>query len=221
MVRKWSYINQSITAIDNFYINYKSLKNRFKYKVFRKNTRFKKSSISYTKFIRRKQALIKRKSNLQLYFLIPNSFLQFLLKIKKLINFTQLKLVHTYPITFSYDFINLKIEYNLVSNTRIAVNISTLEKKIHTLSQVFVKKNTNFGINRTVYFNKLNNINKLTNSGFIPCKISFSHKLSTSTFVNLNYKSYDVIYFYQKPILLSLLSLRNLTKYLVIFSIKL
>jgi hypothetical protein len=212
---------------------FEKVNTRFKYKIFRKNTRFKKYSSGYTKFIRRKYALIKRRANWQLYFLVPKTLFKFLINLKKLNSFLQIKYINTYPLTLNYNFLALGSSSLLPCN--VPFNFSFINKKTYKFffdkkQQVFlsdqVNQNNNYKLSvkvtRAIYFNSLPILEKLVNVGFLLSNnLFFKHNfpiktLSSNFFLNItNFTNF----FHQKPIVLILLSLRKVHIYLVIYKL--
>lgn len=117
MIRKWSYINQNklenLTTNQNYSLTKtisrtNSIISKFKFKIFKKNTKFKNYNLKYTKFIRKNLSLRKRRLSWKPYFLISSIWVKFVIKYKKLISYTQSKMLHIYTITYTHFSMFLK-----------------------------------------------------------------------------------------------------------------
>jgi ABC-type anion transport system duplicated permease subunit len=139
MVRKWSYISNNDTTLH--LINYRAiLHTKFKFKIFRKTTRFKKYNISYTNFVRTLPVLRKRRVDWKYYFILSSQWVKPLLKNKQFISFLQTKFLHNY--TFSYNclpiFQKKSQQLNLIGIGTYGLVYSFLNYKITT--KITIKK---------------------------------------------------------------------------------
>jgi len=176
VIRKWSYIksiilitgkqtthNNPITLFNN------TLNSRFRFKVFRKNTRFKKYNLSYTNFMRKQVVLKKRRVGWKSYVILSSNWVKPLLKLKQLVNFTQSKLIHPYSTTYSHPkiFKQPSPQLSLVGLGTHSLSHTSLNMKMVNFfktKQLVIKPNKFFS---NTYFNSLQSIDKLGTLGFI------------------------------------------------------
>jgi hypothetical protein len=137
MIRKWSYINnQFTTSHSHKNLNITETFNlplRFKFKIFRKTTRFKKFNLSYTRFIRHLPALKKRRVNWKLYFIISSGWVKPFLKSKQINSFIQNKKMYIYSLNYpSILLLSKKPNYvkNLIGIGVIGLNYSVLSHNL-------------------------------------------------------------------------------------------
>jgi len=165
MIRKWSYIsNTSTTHVNSCHT---TLHTKFKFKIFRKTTRFKKYNISYTNFMRTLPVLRKRRVDWKYYFIVSSQWVKPLLKNKQFISFVQTKFLHKY--TFSYNYIPIfqkkSQQLNLIGIGMYGIVYSFLNYKITTkITTKKSLKNNNLLI-PSVQFHSLNCSEKLISLG--------------------------------------------------------
>jgi len=87
VVRKWSYIKNLDFKI--IYPGLRPLKFKYKFKIFRNTTRFKKYNLNFTKFTRKLNFRIKRQTNLLTLSFIGTYWSYFFLKLKQIQRFFQ------------------------------------------------------------------------------------------------------------------------------------
>jgi hypothetical protein len=160
VVRKWSYINS------DRYIPYNELiTSKFKLKIFRKNTRFKKFNVSYTKFLRKTSILRDRRNGLKPYVIMSSKWVKLYLTFKKLTNLTQNIKTNPYLISHSHpEMLNLKFISQLHALGICKNPINSLKTPITNSFNVFFPKNnklTNYS-----QFNSWKNVKKLNTLGF-------------------------------------------------------
>jgi hypothetical protein len=202
MVRKWSYINSIKPTPHNF-----NIKKQFKFKIFRKNTRFKKFNLHYTLFVRKLEMLRRRRIGYVTYFNLSSLWALQFLKSKKLNNFVQTRYMFTYNVILPYSEV-------LLSKTNLH---SLIGKGKHALNSNFIKKTILFKnkkkITPTTQFNTYDSVIKLNQLGF-----SFTHILSQNK-LPITFHTYP----YTRPltifplILLKLVSIRMFCVYLTLF----
>ena len=115
MVRKWSYleVNKFILKKINFFLIKKNLK------IFKVTTKFKKFQLGYTKILRKKYILRKRKTNYINLFFILFIWVKYTLKIKNFFKIFQILgffNLTTCLTSFNNLFIQKKIKINLKYN---------------------------------------------------------------------------------------------------------
>jgi hypothetical protein len=98
MIRKWSYINNTLITLNSFY----NLNLRYNLKIFRQNTRFKNVNQGFTNFSRKAVVLRHRRLGWKVYFIISSVWSKYTLVSKKLISFIQVKLITNFTLTFPY-----------------------------------------------------------------------------------------------------------------------
>ena len=164
MIRKWSYI---IPSLHNNLHN-TPLKSRFKFKVFRKTTRFKKYNLSYTSFIRKQVVLKKRRVGWKKYIILSSDWVKPLLSLKHLVSFTQNKSLYTNTTTSPYFniFSKKSQQLNLVGFGTYALNHTALNSKMLSFFNKNNKPKKPQKFTSNVQFNSLSNLDKLSNLGF-------------------------------------------------------
>jgi hypothetical protein len=196
MVRKWSYITNyssnsikqlqnytthpkqyNIVSATNFSINNLKLVNRFRFKVFRKNTRFKSYSLGYTNFVRKTVSLGKRRTGWKNYVVISSSWVKPNLKYRQLVSFIQSKLLFQNAVpfptvnTFTKNIVPVK---NLGSGL-YGVNHSFLSKSL--FSKFFVKpfKTKPSKTRSFIQSYNIKSLSKMHNSGLLIPSVSYDN----------------------------------------------
>ena len=227
MIRKWSYIKffSKTTILPNQW-NLK-ISSWFQFKVFRKNTRFKKYNLQDTLFVRKLVMLRRRRLGWKYYIRVSSNWALTSLKYKKLISFLQAQLLYKYEVCY----VNNKL---LSSNSN---QLRLIDKGLYSINYTFLKHSTFFiffmnkfaykKINsrkniivRTVQFNQLSNIQKLTTLGFNLTNLKVSGKLVN----NINVLQCNFYAFHKKCLLqtsmLLTINLRRIYVYLVLLKLK-
>jgi len=177
MVRKWSYI----TLVSQ---KYKAPKittfSRFKFKIFRKNTRFKNYSLLSTTFVRRKVALQNRRSVWKNYVLLSSKWVKLVSNQKRITSFSQTKQL-------------FNLAFNEPYTTFLGKNlINLLGVTYNRLSKRFVTKTNN-----PPQPNQLPTTKHTLTRGVVQChSVNEVHKLQTLTslpvLLNYNQNSFYV-----------------------------
>jgi hypothetical protein len=204
MVRKWSYINSTNSTPRNFSIN-----TQFKFKIFRKNTRFKKSNLRHTFFVRKLEMLRRRRMGYSTYFNFSSLWALQFLKLKKLSNFIQTKYMFTYSTASLYSGFLLGKKTNLptlIGKGRYALNVNFIKNSI------FFKNSKK--ITPTTQFNTYGSVTKLNQLGFSFTYLLFQNQLPITPRVIPLY-THSITTF--PLILLKLVSLRMVYIYLTLF----
>jgi hypothetical protein len=162
MMPEWSYINNFF-----FYKNVKTTNQKFVFKVFRKNTRFKKYKQGNTFFTRKVPILQRRRLNLKPYFRVSLYWVRYNLKYKKVTSFFQNKLMYQY--TSSYPQLNIltkNLNNKVINIGEYSINFVSLTNNILNF---FFKKKTKRNLLLTspsASFNELPTPKKLNLLGF-------------------------------------------------------
>jgi hypothetical protein len=165
VVRKWSYIITFKSFLSNPIVTFSN----FKFKIFRKNTRFKKYNLSVTSFIRKYPISRKRRFNLKFHVILSSEWVKQLFNLKQLSNSIQSKfvfsnLVYTpYKVDFTYNLTNL------IGLGKYSLNFTRVNPY---LSKVVLQNK--YQINFTSS-SSLNNLLKLNNLGFLFSHVSYSN----------------------------------------------
>jgi len=203
VVRKWSYINFKIKIIKNKPLNKplsnfkKKLPISFKFKIFRKNTRFKDFNLSYTKFKRKNPASISRRTSYKNYLIVISNWVKPFLKQKQISAFVQTN--HVFSLSSPIVSLNA-IKPNYVPST--------------SLGKVY---GFNFSIlNRSLYKKLSNEINctkSRTTIQFYSIKsLIYFNNLGLNTFMVNFMKTYFSIHSTSKGLLSPCLLLHNLNR---------
>jgi hypothetical protein len=221
MVRKWSYITNN-----NFHFFSKNtLFNKYNFKIFRKNTRFKNINQSNTAFVRKLVVLKNRRVGWKPYIVISSSWVNQNLKLNKLVNFYQLKLLFNFTVNYVYSKMLISKTNQLLS---IGNGALTINYNIHT-SIIIVKSTNRINICRqekllnTAHFTKLDTFVKLNNLGMPFTTISYLRNKYhiNSTLVNLkNWSITNYFNFLLKSVINMLVCLRFLHTYSTLFFLK-
>jgi hypothetical protein len=174
VVRKWSYItlfnkkSRDSISLTSTTTHASTLLSRFKFKVFRKNTRFKKYNLGCTNFTRKKIILKKRRVGWKNYVILSSNWVKPLLKLKQIVNFTQSKLAFTNVVSYSHTKIFNKQSYqlSLVGSGTQPINYTTLNFR---MIKFFTKTNhpvKNKKMFSNAQFNSVKNLEKLISLGF-------------------------------------------------------
>jgi hypothetical protein len=202
VIRKWSYIKyHKISHINNNETKNYNFYQKFNFKIFRQNTRFKNFNQGHTKFIRKTNALKNRRVGLKTYFISSSSWIKYILKYKKLINFCQSTLTHNFTLNYSY--------LNML--TTQSSHLSLIGNGVNSINFSFCKKNILSGIKKSLVY--YNNSKVLINSKLVTKfrynttnhmrklqptaqfnKLSVVDKLNTTglLFININFLSYNI-----------------------------
>jgi hypothetical protein len=160
MVRKWSYINPNKYALVNNLFS-----SKFKLKIFRKNTRFKKFNVSYTKFLRKASILRDRRNGLKPYVIMSARWVKLFLAFKKITNLNQNIKTNSYLISHSHpEMLNLKAISHLHALGICKNPINSLKTPIKNSFNVFFPKNNK--ITNYSQFNNWRSVKKLNTLGF-------------------------------------------------------
>lgn len=222
MIRKWSYINSTTTVISALRTKTSvNLHTKFKFKIFRKTTRFKKYNISYTSFVRTLPVLRKRRVDWKYYFVISSQWVKPLLKNKQFISFIQTKFLHNY--TFSYNYIPIfqrkSHQLNLIGIGIYGIVYNFLNYKI--TNKIISRKNrTNSNLLiPSVQFHSFNCFEKLLNLGLPINNLLY---LENNTYAMTKLPSI-VLFRQNNPFMLTtfsmLVSLRKLHTNIVLYTI--
>lgn len=152
MVRKWSYINPNSYLFFNMSKNAKTT-SKFKLKIFRKNTRFKKFNVFYTKSVRNNVALRERRTGLKTYIIMSSKWAKSFLILKKLTTLSQNIQISTYLVSHSYpEMLNTKSISQLTTLGVCKYALNTIKTLI---KQPF--KNFYFKTNKAIHYSNFNN----------------------------------------------------------------
>lgn len=193
MIRKWPYININFKKNRFFSINHSFLKKHLFFKVFKKNTRFKKYNITLNTFFIRKFLMKKKRcTNLSVYVTMSYFWVKFFLKNKKLVNFLHFKQIYRHLSTYTNSNIfNYKYKSTLVLgiglySTNFTIIKPSLVKNItNSLLQNSFYKKFNSLINIS-YFNSLSTFSKLNSLGYaFKTKIQVNKNKKIITFPNI------------------------------------
>jgi hypothetical protein len=172
VIRKWSYIN-NYTLYNSLQLRTTPIYDRFKLKIFRKNTRFKKYNNSYTFFTRKIVALRSRRLSWKSYIILSSGWVKLYLSFKKLVTYTQNNLMYNYSTHYAFSKMFLKKSplLNLIGINMFSISYSFFK---NTFTSFFTNKlslNTNV-VNKTrkvrpvAQFNSLSTPSKLNAVGF-------------------------------------------------------
>lgn len=222
MIRKWPYITtlKPYTHV----IQKLPTKNTFRFKIFKKNTRFQnfsKNIINNTTFIRNLVATQKRRTKWNKYVFTSYSWVKNFIMVKKIINFLQYKLLYTFTTpypntsilknTYKYSYL-LGIglyPLNHLSTKSIIVKLIYI-KNLFYYKTPFNKNKHNFKYQKlinTSYFNSLEVLKKLNSIGYI-------FKLNPPSPSNSKVLIYEIL---SKTFYVKLKSLRFIHIWLVLF----
>jgi hypothetical protein len=181
VIRKWPYITtlKPYTHV----IQKLPTKNTFRFKIFKKNTRFQNfsKSIINTVFIRNLVATQKRRTKWNKYVFTSYSWVKNFITVKKIINFLQYKLLYTFITPYpNISILKNTYRYSYLLGTGLyPINYlntkPTIVKLIH-IKHIFYnntllyKSKNNFKYHKlinTSYFNSLEVLKKLNNIGYI------------------------------------------------------
>lgn len=176
MIRKWSYININPTGLLKSVMFFK---NKYKFKIFRKTTKFRRFQIGKTRGLRKLPILLNRRTDKLNISYITYKWLYFYLKSKQIIRFQQNLFTAPYTIySLSKNFfIKNFSSLNLISNQ--GYNFLTCPRRT---SLLFPKnKNTYFiDTGKQIYANKFiqtNSLNLVKNTPLINSNLLFYEKL--------------------------------------------
>jgi hypothetical protein len=168
VIRKWSYININIPNLLNSVIFFK---NKYKFKVFRKTTKFRRFQVGKTKGLRKLPIVLNRRTDKLNISNITHKWLYFYLKAKQFIRFQQNLFTTTYLIHSTsknlfiknFFFVNLNQNqgYNFITCTRQTPLL--LQKNKHTkYTSKFIQtnllnltKNTPLSNSNLLFYEKL------------------------------------------------------------------
>lgn len=217
MVRKWSYIN-NISTFFKLNNDLSNFKRHFKFKLFRKNTRFKFKGLYFTNFNRKQVIITKRRTNLKLYIVLSSNWVKPILNYKHIINFIQTKFL--FQVSFPYAYNNITKVSNklkdLLGLGLYGINVVRLKSKFFKnflpINSKLPLDNTNITYNNkffsSVLLYSINHLTKLNNIKFLLTSIEFTknyfpyYLFSKNFFMQKNY--YNM---YSKVILLLVLKI--------------
>jgi hypothetical protein len=146
MVRKWSYI---INKQANILKTQQKLTQRFKFKIFRKNTRFKNFNINFSVFTRKKAIIYKRRTSWKNYLVIASQWTKSTINSKQIINYSQnknkygLQTASIQNISLSNTYVNFKVIPISPSQEPFVVNLLKVTSKL----------SNQFFLNKIIYLN--------------------------------------------------------------------
>jgi len=146
MIRKWSYINFENLINTNFTpLIYGRLKSTFKFKIFRKNTRFKKYNLGNTYFTRKIVILSRRRLGFKPYFHLAMPWVRHTLSSKKSINMLQCKNLYSYSVYCPYtEMLTRRISaHSVIGIGKFAVNYFFSKNAFKKIINSFYNVNSN------------------------------------------------------------------------------
>ena len=219
MVRKWSYIIPSKNLNNSFLTKLITTTNKvyktFRFKIFRKNTRFKKYNLTNnTSFVRKYPIYRKRRSNWKFYVVLSSEWVKLMFLSRQLINFVQSKSIFTNSAHLSY-------KINFTHNLNELVGLGSYSLSFTKINTQLI---TNFNRIGKVYNNiasssSLENLNKLNNSGFLLSYLVFSsdkYPLNSDIKNYINYSKIKYSFLSLRNIIFSLLLKTSFTLYKLI-----
>lgn len=219
MVRKWSYIIPSKNLNNSFLTKLITTTNKvyktFRFKIFRKNTRFKKYNLTNnTSFVRKYPIYRKRRSNWKFYVVLSSEWVKLMFLSRQLINFVQSKSIFTNSAHLSY-------KINFTHNLNELVGLGSYSLSFTKINTQLITKFNRIGkvYNNIASSSSLENLNKLNNSGFLLSYLVFSsdkYPLNSDIKNYINYSKIKYSFLSLRNIIFSLLLKTSFTLYKLI-----
>lgn len=219
MVRKWSYIIPSKNLNNSFLTKLITTTNKvyktFRFKIFRKNTRFKKYNLTNnTSFVRKYPIYRKRRSNWKFYVVLSSEWVKLMFLSRQLINFVQSKSIFTNSAHLSY-------KINFTHNLNELVGLGSYSLSFTKINTQLITKFNRIGkvYNNIASSSSLENLTKLNNSGFLLSYLVFSsdkYPLNSDIKNYINYSKIKYSFLSLRNIIFSLLLKTSFTLYKLI-----
>jgi len=219
VVRKWSYIIPSKNLNNSFLTKLITTTNKvyktFRFKIFRKNTRFKKYNLTNnTSFVRKYPIYRKRRSNWKFYVVLSSEWVKLMFLSRQLINFVQSKSIFTNSAHLSY-------KINFTHNLNELVGLGSYSLSFTKINTQLITKFNRIGkvYNNIASSSSLENLNKLNNSGFLLSYLVFSsdkYPLNSDIKNYINYSKIKYSFLSLRNIIFSLLLKTSFTLYKLI-----
>jgi hypothetical protein len=219
VVRKWSYIIPSKNLNNSFLTKLITTTNKvyktFRFKIFRKNTRFKKYNLTNnTSFVRKYPIYRKRRSNWKFYVVLSSEWVKLMFLSRQLINFVQSKSIFTNSAHLSY-------KINFTHNLNELVGLGSYSLSFTKINTQLITKFNRIGkvYNNIASSSSLENLTKLNNSGFLLSYLVFSsdkYPLNSDIKNYINYSKIKYSFLSLRNIIFSLLLKTSFTLYKLI-----